>query len=170
MPDNLSGYYYLCSALSIGKYYFIYINKDILSSRRTWHYYCLTFKTCRVSLMIPRTRIFRRAYMRTYPLETYISKSILFVVLATFCVPLLLFADETTPYPVAGVTPYQRPENAPLITQVSKSNDWYENALHGVDAPYPASLRFLENQGNWYTPFTRKGMTGRYDLRKWHTK
>ena len=108
--------------------------------------------------------------MRAYQLETYISKSVLFVVLTVLCAPFSLIAEEATPYPVAGVTPYQRPENAPLITQVSKSNDWYAKALHGVDIPYPASLKFLESQGNWYTPFTRKGMTGRYDLRGWHTK
>ena len=27
---------------------------------------------------------------------------------------------------------------------------------------------FLEDQGNWYTPFNHPGMTGRYDIRGWH--
>jgi hypothetical protein len=37
-----------------------------------------------------------------------------------------------------------------------------------VSQPYPASLRFLEDQGNWYTPFNRPGMLPPYDIRGWH--
>ncbi len=71
--------------------------------------------------------------------------------------------------PIAGVHPDARPVGAPVITEgPKKDREWYEAALTGVDAPYPASLRFLEDQGNWYTPFTRPGMLGRYDIRGWH--
>jgi len=71
-------------------------------------------------------------------------------------------------YPVAGVDPHQRPANAPVITEVQKDHAWYMRALTGVSEPYPASLRFLEDQGNWYTPFNHPGMTEPYDIRNWH--
>jgi len=70
-------------------------------------------------------------------------------------------------FPMAGVDPSQRPQGAPAITEVVRTNDWYERALTGVSQPYPASLRFLEDQGNWHTPFIHPGMPGRYDLRGW---
>ncbi|PLX36654.1 MAG: hypothetical protein C0606_12555 [Hyphomicrobiales bacterium] len=73
-------------------------------------------------------------------------------------------------YPIAGVTPNARPEGAPVITTVEKTAAWYENALRGVEKPYPNSLVFLDNQGNWYTPFTRPGMPGPYDIRGLHAK
>jgi hypothetical protein len=41
--------------------------------------------------------------------------------------------------------------------------------LHGVSSPIPESLKFLNDQGAWFNPFTRPGMTGPYDLRGWHT-
>ena len=71
-------------------------------------------------------------------------------------------------YPIAGVIPHQRPEGAPRIQQVLKDSGWYGRALTGVSRPYPYSLRFLEDQGNWNIPFDRPGMTGRYDIRGWH--
>lgn len=88
----------------------------------------------------------------------------------TIWISLPASADESEPYPVAGTNPEQRPANAPVSQEPDKSSDWYKNALHGIDAPYPASLRFLEDQGNWYTPFTHPGMTGPYDIRGWHLK
>jgi hypothetical protein len=69
---------------------------------------------------------------------------------------------------VGGVSPATRPANAPKITQVEHGQDWYRSALTGVSAPYPRSLSFLDNQGNWYTPFSRRGMPGRYDIRQLH--
>lgn len=69
---------------------------------------------------------------------------------------------------VAGLAPDKRPESAPKITQLNKNSKWYSNALTGVSRPYPSSLRFLEDQGNWYTPFSRPGMVDRYDIRGWH--
>lgn len=73
--------------------------------------------------------------------------------------------EETT---IAGLTPSQRPEGAPVLTEMSKDAAWYERALAGVDQPYPASLRFLEDQGAWFSPFEHPGMTGPYDIRYWH--
>ena len=71
-------------------------------------------------------------------------------------------------FPIAGVEPSQRPIGAPVITSVDRDADWYSQALHGVTRPYPSSLRFLEDQGNWYTPFNHPGMPGPYDIRGWH--
>lgn len=70
---------------------------------------------------------------------------------------------------IAGTNPAERPANAPTITEVQKDATWYASALQGVSQPYPASLRFLENQGNWFSPFTHAGMPPPYDLRGWHT-
>lgn len=71
-------------------------------------------------------------------------------------------------YPIAGLRPDQRPQGAPTIAEVKKSSGWYRRALNGITEPVPSSLRFLEDQGNWYTPFDRPGMLGRYDIRGWH--
>ena len=71
---------------------------------------------------------------------------------------------------IAGLKPNQRPAGATTISRVQKGDDWYKKALTGIDPPYPPSIRFLEDQGNWYTPFNRPGMTGRYDIRGWHKK
>ncbi len=71
-------------------------------------------------------------------------------------------------FPVAGLTPSERPASAPVVAEFPKDADWYARALTGVEPPYPASLRFLEDQGAWHTPFLRPGMTGPYDIRRWH--
>lgn len=81
---------------------------------------------------------------------------------------VLLLSTTVSAYPVAGTTPDQRPEGAPVIQEFDKSVEWYQQALHGVVEPYPASFSFLEDQGGWYTPFNHKGMTGPYDIRNWH--
>lgn len=70
--------------------------------------------------------------------------------------------------PIAGVHPDQRLPGAPRVTAVKKDGAWYTQALTGVSRPYPYSLRFLEDQGNWYTPFNLPGMTPPYDLRGWY--
>lgn len=69
---------------------------------------------------------------------------------------------------IAGTQPSQRPAGAPVILEVHRSPEWFQRALTGVSAPYPMSLRFLDSQGNWYTPFTRPGMLPPYDIRGWH--
>lgn len=102
--------------------------------------------------------------------KAYCSKLISIALAAGICAPINLLASETTPYPIAGVHPEQRPEGAPRITELNKNDEWYQSALQGVTSPYPANLRFLENQGDWYTPFTKPGMTGPYDIREWHSE
>lgn len=79
-------------------------------------------------------------------------------------------ANNAAPAPsfVAGTAPSVRRPDAPALAAVAKDARWYQTALSGVDTPFPTSLKFLDDQGNWYTPFTQPGMTGRYDLRRWH--
>ncbi|MCU7916817.1 MAG: hypothetical protein KZQ95_00480 [Candidatus Thiodiazotropha sp. (ex Epidulcina cf. delphinae)] len=81
---------------------------------------------------------------------------------------LLLTSSVMADYPIAGIEPSRRPSSAPVIEWVMHTKAWYQNALTGVQRPYPPSLYFLDNQGNWHTPFNHPGMTGRYDFRGWH--
>lgn len=69
---------------------------------------------------------------------------------------------------VAGTTPSVRPEGAPKITAVKHDAGWQARALRGISKPYPKSLGFLKDEGDWFTPFTVPGMTGRYDIRGLH--
>lgn len=75
-------------------------------------------------------------------------------------------------YPIAGTTPEQRPLGAPVLKEVRKSDTWYQNALKGIDFPQSEGgirlFSLLLQQGNWYSPFTRPGMIGRYDIRNMH--
>lgn len=81
-------------------------------------------------------------------------------------------AQEAEPEPgaafVAGTAPSARPPEAPVIEAVEKDADWYAQALTGVSQPYPASLSFLEEQGNWFSPFLHPGMPPPYDIRGWY--
>ena len=92
-----------------------------------------------------------------------VSKKLTIVVLVLL--PTVLQAQELF---IAGVHPGERPANAPVVTDYPKDAAWYERALHGITEPHPDSLRFLESQGAWFTPFDRPGMTGPYDIRDWH--
>ncbi len=78
----------------------------------------------------------------------------------------LVHADQY----VAGVDPSQRPQGAPMIQAPQKGADWKTAALRGVSDPKPASLKFLDDQGAWYTPFNHAGMPGYYDIRGLHAK
>lgn len=71
--------------------------------------------------------------------------------------------------PIAGLAPYQRPEGAPVIRKFEHSPVWNERALRGITEPVPASFKWLQDQGAWYTPFNSPGMPGYYDLRGWHS-
>lgn len=71
---------------------------------------------------------------------------------------------------IGGTTPDRRPEGAPVLTTYEKSDAWFAAALTGISKPYPDSLNFLKDQGGWFTPFTRPGMTAPYDIRGWHAK
>ncbi len=81
---------------------------------------------------------------------------------------LIASAGTAAAYPIAGLHPDRRPTGAPVVHTVQKDAAWYRRALTGISRPYPESLRFLRDQGNWYTPFNRPGMHGRYDLRGWY--
>lgn len=89
----------------------------------------------------------------------------LFGALALTIVPVVGFSQDIF---IAGVDPSVRPANAPVITETVKDEAWFVSALSGVEEPYPQSLNFLEDQGGWFNPFTRPGMTGPYDIRNWH--
>lgn len=71
-------------------------------------------------------------------------------------------------YPIAGVKPNARPDGAPVIQKAEHDKEWFERAMTGVEKPYPKSLDFIINQGNWYTPFAIPGMHSPYDIRGWH--
>ena len=90
------------------------------------------------------------------------------VALLSLSLFLGIAAQIANAYPIAGLHPDQRPAGAPVVRSVQKNAAWYQRALTGISKPYPHSLGFLENQGNWYTPFDRPGMNGRYDIRGWH--
>jgi len=88
------------------------------------------------------------------------------VLIAVLSLPCIIArADEDY---VAGIAPDARPAHAPMQTQYGKSKEWYCRALTGIAQPYPNSLRFLDDQGGWYSPFIVAGMTGPYDIRNWH--
>ena len=70
--------------------------------------------------------------------------------------------------PVAGLAPYERPAGAPVIRSVARTPEQAAKLTTGVTQPLPQGLEWLKDQGNWYTPFTRPGMVGYYDLRGWH--
>lgn len=70
-------------------------------------------------------------------------------------------------YPIAGLNPSERPTGAPVIRQLLRPQVWFVHALSGITPPYPPSLKFLEDQGEWHTPFIHPGMPGRYDIRSW---
>jgi hypothetical protein len=69
---------------------------------------------------------------------------------------------------IAGTTPYERPANAPRQIYFAKGAEWYCRAVTGIERPFPPSLRFLDDQEGWYSPFVVAGMTGPYDIRHWH--
>jgi len=71
------------------------------------------------------------------------------------------------PNTIAGLQPDRRPP-APTVAEVTRNEIWYARALTGIEQPYPWSLQFIHQQGNWHTPFTKPGMTGMYDIRGWH--
>lgn len=69
---------------------------------------------------------------------------------------------------VAGTTPERRPEGAPRVATAVRPPNWHASATTGIEKPHPPSLRFLNDQGSWFTPFTMRGMTGPYDIRGLH--
>lgn len=92
------------------------------------------------------------------------------VLSAAICIAIGGFSSgaRAEPY-VAGTDPSKRPAAAPKIKAVVRDDAFFDSALHGVSKPYPPSLMFLKDQGNWYSPFTHPGMHGLYDIRQWHS-
>lgn len=70
-------------------------------------------------------------------------------------------------FPIAGLTPNQRPAGAPVITRFTPPSNWDERMFHGVSRPLPVNLEWTKDQGAWFTPFNRPGMRPPYDLRGW---
>ncbi|MBL8565568.1 MAG: hypothetical protein JNM89_07630 [Hyphomicrobiaceae bacterium] len=74
-------------------------------------------------------------------------------------------AQEPTDQFIAGTKPDRRPDRAPRIQTLDHDADWRAAALRGVSKPIPSSLRFVDDQGAWFTPFTRRNMPPPYDIR-----
>lgn len=86
-----------------------------------------------------------------------------------FSLPLLAGAPlRAEPYPIAGLTPNQRPAGAPVMRSFEKDRAWLERYHHGIGELVSPSLGAADQQG-WYTPFNRPGMLPPYDLRQWHS-
>lgn len=80
---------------------------------------------------------------------------------------LSLAAMAAEPY-VAGTKPDQRPANAPHLATYNQTPELLAKATAGISQPLPPTLKFLNDQGAWYTPFNRPGMPGLYDIRGLH--
>lgn len=78
------------------------------------------------------------------------------------------FASAQTEQFVAGTAPDRRPPSPPRISTFNRTSDWHAQAHAGIATPLPP-LSFLKDQGGWYTPFTRPGMPGPYDIRSRHS-
>lgn len=76
-----------------------------------------------------------------------------------------VFSVQAEAAAIAGLAPDQRPAHAPSIKAAAGPGP---EATRGIEPPLPKSLGFLAHQGAWYTPFTLPGMTGHYDMRRWH--
>lgn len=79
-------------------------------------------------------------------------------------------AADGSAYPIAGLTPSQRPAGAPVVSVPQHPADWNERFYRGVTKPYPPSIQFQAVHGGWYTPFDRPGMHPPYDPRNWHNE
>lgn len=95
-------------------------------------------------------------------------RSLLVVTVTTGVVGLSCGAGSAQQANVAGTRPDARPDGAPRMQAVARDAGWMARATAGVVEPHPSSLKFLNDQGNWYTPFDRPGMPGPYDIRRLH--
>ena len=80
---------------------------------------------------------------------------------------LALPAIAAEPF-VAGTAPDQRPPSAPHLATFNQTPETLAKATAGISQPLPPTLKFLNDQGAWYTPFNRPGMPGLYDIRGLH--
>ena len=52
---------------------------------------------------------------------------------------------------------------------IAMDGEWLACATRGIDGDIPQSVTaMLDDQGGWYTPFTRPNATGPYDIRNLH--
>jgi hypothetical protein len=70
---------------------------------------------------------------------------------------------------VAGLQPDRRPQGAPVLRTDAVEPAIKSQRLTGVVTPWPGNVERIAEQGQWYSPMFRPGMTGPYDLRGWHT-
>lgn len=77
------------------------------------------------------------------------------------------FAKADEARVVGGVTPSERPAGLPHIAVTGFTPFGRALLLRGISEPYPPHLG-IEDQGGWYTPFSRPGMTHPYDIRGLH--
>src|SRR5512134_3419672 len=59
---------------------------------------------------------------------------------------------------VAGLLPFERPQGAPNLGGFPQTGEWRAKTLRGISEPLPPSLKFIDSQGAWYTPFDHPGM------------
>jgi hypothetical protein len=95
-------------------------------------------------------------------------KKPLYLVIGAILLNSSVFSGVHAEVFIAGEFPSQRPAHAGVISSDTPSPAKYQRLLHGLSAPYPASFRWIEQQGAWYTPFSHPGMPGPYDIRNWH--
>ena len=111
---------------------------------------------------------FIRAFLRKTAMNQKLEHAALLAATLILALPNMAQAVESSGASfVAGLAPHQRPAGAPAISGFTPDAAWRARALTGVSAPVPASLRFLDDQGAWYTPFNHPGGPGYYDLRQW---
>ena len=76
-------------------------------------------------------------------------------------------ASAQSTFPIAGLTPDQRPAGAPVIKDFQRDKSAEAKNFQGISKPYPPGLPVVD-QGAWFTPFNRPGMPQPYDIREWH--
>ena len=102
-----------------------------------------------------------KSYTTTARARVLLSVRALAVVIA--CPALSAAAAESF---VAGVEPDRRPASAPRLASPAPLAPATQTV--GIATPLPP-LAFIKDHGGWYTPFTRPGMPGPYDIRGLHT-
>lgn len=87
----------------------------------------------------------------------------------TGCLGLSLVGQAAATAPVAGLSPWERPVGAPVVSKFEQTPQWRAKALRGVSEP-ATGTDFLKDQGAWFTPFIHPGMPGYYDIRGLHDR
>lgn len=80
--------------------------------------------------------------------------------------PPAIAAETVAPYPVAGLTPHERPQGAPSLR-----DDGHAKPVarpHWIPSPPPPGLGFIEKPGAWYSPFFHPGVPAPYDVHGSH--